>query len=97
MTKLRPVHRSLPFVLPCALLLGFACRTGGGGDSRMFRKEGVDWSKYTVVFVEEAAVTTTAERNEKVDATLQEIKTIAETSLRAAFENARTFENVTVK
>ncbi len=93
MTKTRAIHSSLFLVLPCALLV--ACRTGEGGDSRVFRREGVDWSKYSIVYVEPPVVTTSAERNEKVDAILDEIQAIAEASLLASFQHARRFENVT--
>ncbi|MCI0585431.1 MAG: DUF3313 domain-containing protein [Planctomycetes bacterium] len=89
MTKSRAILRSLPL----ALLV--ACRTGDGGDARTFRKEGVDWSRYSIVFVEPPVVTTSAERNEKVDAILDEIQAIAEASLLASLQQARRFENVT--
>ncbi|HKB15232.1 MAG TPA: DUF4410 domain-containing protein, partial [Planctomycetota bacterium] len=56
-----------------------------------------DWSRYSIVYVEAPVVTTSAERNEKVDAILNEIQGIAEASLLAAFENTRRFANVTRK
>src|SRR5262249_3658989 len=69
----------------------------GGAEARVFRKPDVDWSNYPIVYVEEAKVTTTAARTPEVEATLQELKTLAENSLRNALENSRRFDLVTVR
>ncbi|HET6204191.1 MAG TPA: DUF4410 domain-containing protein [Planctomycetota bacterium] len=93
-------RRRISRVASLALALASAsssCRSTGGADARVFRKPDADWPRYTVVYVEEATASTTAPRNEEVEATLRELKSLAETSLRTALENTRRFEKVTVR
>src|SRR5262245_47929158 len=71
-----------------------ACRTAEEAEPRVFVQPGVDWSKYTVVYLEEATISTTAKRSEKVDAILRELKLLAEISLSDALTNTGRFERV---
>ncbi|HKB16837.1 MAG TPA: DUF4410 domain-containing protein, partial [Planctomycetota bacterium] len=71
-----------------------ACRTAEEAEPRVFVQPGVDWSRYSVVYLEEATISTTAKRSEKADAILRELKLLAEISLSDALTNSGRFERV---
>jgi hypothetical protein len=74
--------------------LAAGCRSAEEAEPRFFAKPDVDWSRYSAVYVEEATISTTARRSEKVDDILREFKLLAEISLSDALANSGRFERV---
>lgn len=79
-----------------ALAAAPACRSAREAEPepRLFVQPGVDWSRYAIAYVEEATVSTTARRSEKVDAILSEFKLLAEIALSDALTETGRFERV---